>query len=165
MILLVILTATGGRAVAFQMIGYFYPAVLCGTAMLCQGSRMTTGVFLVLLATMLAMRLPRLSGVMQRYVIAPNERYIFTEKEIANLARSIGSQPVSVEVKELLPDLLLLVELGRHHVDVRWSSEDWGYIVRYRGWPWPDTKAAKLKLQLSEERKPGHQFDLVQSNR
>jgi hypothetical protein len=125
---------------------------------------MTTGVFLALLAAMVAMRLPRLSGVMQRYVIAPNERYIFTEKEIANLARSIGSQPVSVEVKELLPDLLLLVELGRRHPDVRWSNEDWGYIVRYRGWPWPDTKATKLKLLLSEERKPGHQFDLVQSN-
>jgi hypothetical protein len=103
--------------------------------------------------------------VLERYVISPSAAYTFSEQEIDDLTRDIGSGPVFVQVGELHGDLLLLTELGHRHIDVRWARDDWqNYVLRYRTWPWPVVRPGKVSIRLTKEPTSTHHFDLVHLN-
>jgi hypothetical protein len=129
--------AAGANALAFQLIAYFYPAVLCGAFTLAGDARSARAFALALALVTIAQRLPRFVGAVDRYALHQNPQLVFGAAEVERLTQEIGAQPVRIDVAMLQPGILLLVELGRRHVDLQWSPQAWDTVLHYRGWPLP----------------------------
>lgn len=135
--LLIGVTAAGATAVAFQLIGFFYPAIICGAVALVEDTRTVRTIALALVMLTITQRTPRFIGATDRYALHQYEPNLFSEAEIVHLAKEIGSQTVQVDVGVPQPAILLLIELGRRHLDVQWSQRGWDTILHYRHWPLP----------------------------
>jgi len=138
-VLAIMLVVLGRRAVSFQLIGYFYPAFVCGAASLFV-SRPTGGRNIVALLLLLATleRVPRLLGSVQRYAIqGPSSQKSFTEAEIDRVAADIAQGITLIDVVSPQPAIILLIELGRRNLDLQWSAQAWDTILHYRGWAAP----------------------------
>lgn len=147
-ILLAVLWISGASAVAFQLIGYFYPAALCGACALVADVPRRTMQLLGLVVLMIAQHLPRSIGAIDRYALHQDKRFLFTAQEIERLADEIDSQAVEIDVPDVLPAIILLVELGRRNLDLQFSERAWNVLFRYRGWAPPNyIESAPLKVQ------------------
>lgn len=147
-ILLLVLSITGTSALAFQLIGYFYPAALCGACVLVADVPQRTMYVLGLLVLMIGLRLPRSIGAIDRYALHQDRRSLFTAQEIKRLADQIDSQAVEIDVPDPVPAIVLLVELGRRKLDLQFSERTWNVLFRYRGWAPPNhLEKAPLKVQ------------------
>jgi hypothetical protein len=150
-VLLLVLSITGANALAFQLIGYFYPAALCGACVVLADVPRRTLPLLALVVLVTGQRLPRFIGAVDRYALHQDKRFLFTAAEIDQLANQIGSQTVEIDVPDVLPGILLLVELGRRNLDLQWSDRTWNVLLRYRGWPPPKlTEKARLVLRQTD---------------
>ncbi len=148
-ILLLVLTITGANALTFQLIGYFYPATLCGAfVVLAEVPRRTLSV-LALIVLMIGQVLPRFAGAVDRYALHQNQRYVFTAAEIDRIAGHIGAQAVEIDVPDVLPAIFLLVELGRRKLNLQYSDQTWNTLFRYRGWT-PPVQQTKPELVLRQ---------------
>ena len=136
-VLLLLLTVTNAKPLAFQLIGYFYPVVLCGACViLADLPRLSVGVLALVILTV-GQRLPRFVGAVDRYVVHQDQRYLFSAAEIDRLVDQIGSQAVEIDVPDPESGILLLVELGRRNLDLQFSDRTWDMLLRYRGWMQP----------------------------
>jgi len=163
-ILLAAMALFHNRAAAFQMLGFIYPATLCGTVVLFEQMPVASGRIAVvaLAALAIGLRFSRFLGSVSRYETHPVARYVFTETEIKQLAARIGPQSVQVDVSEPHEGILLLVELGRRQLNVDWSRDAWQIVVGYRRWPWtPPATPPNLLLKRSADPHPGRQFELI----
>jgi hypothetical protein len=136
-ILLIGTMATGAGGVAFQLIGYFYPAVICGAVALVADGRTARAIALAVAVLTIAQRVPRFIGATDRYAFHQNEQYRFSASEIDRLADEIGSQTVQIDVDVPPPAILLLIELGARQLGLQWSQRGWDTVLGYRGWPLP----------------------------
>jgi hypothetical protein len=153
------------RNAGFQLVGWIYPATLCGIGLLLSAtppakkSRRHLLVFLLIIS--IGLRLPRAWGAVNRYSADPQENSIYTASEMDRIADEVGSKPVLIEVDEPVPALLLLIETGRRKMNVQWSPIAWDIVV-YRSWPWqPSPTPADAVIRLSRQRVAGHQFDVL----
>jgi hypothetical protein len=139
-------------APAFQMLGYFYPALLCGACCLIDKVTLrTTGLVAMLLLT-IGLRQPRVVGDVDRYIAIADAPTRFTEAELDGLAAAIGTETVEVDVVPLKEALVLLSDFGRRNLNVTWSIDGWQSVLRYRKeWqpvePAPASKILKLKAR------------------
>jgi hypothetical protein len=148
-ILLIAIMAAGAKAVAFQMIGYFYPAVLCGAFALAADTRFARSIVLALAMLTMAQRLPRFAGMLDRFALHPVPQNLFSAAEIDRLAEEIGSEPVQIDIVIPQPAILLLVELGRRHLDLQWTPRGWDMVLGYRSWPSPaQSKTPTMTLRV-----------------
>jgi hypothetical protein len=141
-ILLIGIMAAGARAVAFQLIGFFYPAVICGAVAVVADGRAARAITMALAMLTIAQRIPRFIGATDRYALHQYEPNLFSAAEIDRLVEQIGSQTVQIDVGERQkflpqPAILLLIELGRRHLDLQWSQRAWDTVLYYRNWPLP----------------------------
>jgi hypothetical protein len=146
-VLLLVLSISRGNALAFQLIGYFYPAALCGTCIILANAPRRTLLVFGLVLSMIGQRIPRLIGAIDRYALHQDKRYLFTATEIDRLADQIGRQRVEIDVPDVLPGLLLMVELGRRNLDLQWSDRAWSVLSH--GWAAPKS-SGKAELVLRQ---------------
>jgi hypothetical protein len=148
-IMLLVLSIAAAAALAFQLIGYFYPAALCGACVVLADVPRQTLPLLALVVLMIGQRSPRFIGAVDRYALYQDKRFLFTAAEIDRLADQIGSLAVEIDVPDVLPGILLLVEFGRRNLDLQWSDRTWTILFRYRGWP-PQKLPEKARLVLRQ---------------
>jgi hypothetical protein len=166
-ILLAAMAALHDPAGAFQMLGFIYPATLCGAVILLeQIPRWPVRVTVAVLAlTMIGLRVPRFLGSQSRYASHAIPAYVFTESEIKRLVAAIGSQSVEVDVSEPHDGVVLLDELGRRNLNVVWSKDGWRMVVGYRPWTWtPPPTRPDLLLRRAPNPQPLHHFELIGVN-
>lgn len=121
-------------APAFQMIGYFYPAVLCGAVQLATDLSARSIGLVAAVVVAIALREPRFAGDLARYAWSDvPSRY--TAAELDTLARDIGNDAVEIDVREPQPGIVLLDELGRRQLHLMWSAAGWKTVLGYRKWP------------------------------
>jgi hypothetical protein len=156
-----VLLASGGRAAAFQMIGTFYPFLMCGVVLLMDRDSFSAprpspmrrrfalaGVSLLALVA-LGLRAPRYVGAWKRYTGTYTPATLqFSEPDADRLATRIGTQTVEVDLIEPQRAIFLLVELGRREgMHFQWTQRSWDKTVGYMRWPVPSYPSqAPLKL-------------------
>jgi hypothetical protein len=163
-LLLAAMAALHQPAAAFQMLGFIYPATLCGAVVLVeQIPRWQVQIAVAALAaTMIGLRIPRFLGSQSRYASHAIPAYVFTESEIKRLVAAIGAQSVEVDVSEPHDGVVLLDELGRRNMNVSWSKDGWRMVVGYRPWPWTASPTrADLLLKRAPDPQPLHHFELT----
>jgi hypothetical protein len=151
-ILLLGIIAVGAGAVAFQLIGFFYPAIICGALVLVADGRGVRTITMTLAVLTIAQRVPRFVGATDRYALHQYEPNLFSAAEVDRLVGEIGSQSVQIDVGVIQPAILLLIELGRHHLDLQWSERGWDTVLHYRHWPLPVwAKPPTVTLRLAND--------------
>jgi hypothetical protein len=151
--LLAVLYGLDARAVAFQLIGTFYPLGLCGLAILTDelamgassssprslpAARLAPVVFALGLVAV-AMHVPRFLGAAVRYGSSETTRTArFSERQMNELAEFIGRSTVDVDIPNSPQlNLTVLVELGRRGVLLQWQPRSWSQILAYQPWEHP----------------------------
>ena len=90
-VLLILLRIAGADAATFQLIGMFYPATLCGAALLVDAwrkhMRVVFAVVLALALCNVAARVPRFIGASDRYAIEAFPDRIFSAKTLHEVSR------------------------------------------------------------------------------
>jgi hypothetical protein len=148
-VLLMVLSIIGADALAFQLIGYFYPVALCGASVVLADVPRRAVLVLALVVLMIGQRLPRFAGAVDRYALHQNQRYVFTAAETERIGDRIGARAVEIDVPEILPAIFLLVELGRRNLNLQYSDRTWNMLFRYRGWA-PPVQPTKPELVLRQ---------------
>jgi hypothetical protein len=176
-ILLVVLRVTNAGAVAFQMIGVFYPLSLCGAAVLTaprpggpginaeRSFSLTLPVYGILILALL-LHMPRFCGAFARYCGPSVPRtMIFTKSQFDELAQAIGRNPVYVDTSSVHSGLAVLVELGRRGIPIQWSPATWKLILGYRNWSVPEYKdIPKYRLFSWEIPPPAECEEVIKTN-
>lgn len=148
-ILLIGISSANAGAVAFQLIGFFYPVVLCGALALVADSRAAGSIVLTIAVATILQRLPRFIGSTERYALHQSDANVFSQEEMDRLVKDVNSQVVQIDVDVRQPGILLLNEFGRRNVDVQWSARGWDTILHYRFWPLPSwSKQPTMTLRL-----------------
>jgi len=163
-VLAVAMAVLHNRAGAFQLLGFIYPATLCGMVALFEQVPPLMGriVLAVLAIVAIGLRIPRFDGSVSRYATHAQPAYLFTQAEIQRLVSQIGTRSVEVDVSDPHDGILLLIELGRRHLNVHWSREGWKCVVGYRQWPWkPAAPPAQLLLKMDPQPIIDRHFDLI----
>ena len=170
------LTSPGAQWTRYQLPGTFYPLALCGAARLLDGAyglsreyfavrgvnwrtlaeRAATVSVVGLMLGAVALHVPRLQGVIERYASRAMEpARSFSLAETDALAAAIGDRSVRVDIEGPHLSLFLLVELGRRGIDVQWAPSSWKYVMGYRPWPPPEyAERAELTLQSLDSPPP-----------
>jgi hypothetical protein len=174
MLLLITLRLWDISSVAFQMIGIFYPFVLCGAAILI-GDVTRVGIisgvgfrplrFLVpwLVLVVVTLHIPRFVGGLRRWCLAPPLTYQFVRSQIASIARKIGNELVDVDLGGEPPlSIMVLMELGEDH-RLQWSSADWNRTLGYRHWPVPSYSTPGVFRLVQKGTKVDDGFDVIES--
>lgn len=165
-ILLIGIISVGARAIAFQLIGFFYPAILCGAVALAIDVRVMRTISLSIAFLLIAQRIPRFAGAIERFAWHQSEANLFSAAEMDALSRKIGSQSVRIDVGVPQPAILLLVELGRRKLNLEWSQRGWDTILRYRHWALPvATIPPDLTLTSRSNGARHNHFELKQEQR
>lgn len=161
-VLLLAMLLLGSRAAAFQMIGTFYPFMICSLALLVSdissfpaiGERSRPHKLSIGLAALaivcISLRVPRFVGAACRYAgrKVPAECN-YSKKDIDQLADKIASRPVAVNVTGVNRTYFVLVELGRRGIPLQWSPQAWNDLLgENTGWPAP-TYIAPAPLELT----------------
>ena len=155
-LLLIAFLALNARASALQLIGFCYPALICGAGYLLVAplSRHKIAFLLTLLA--IAGRIPRFEGFVGAYVLHPPAEYTISELEFNRIIAAIGTEGI-VEVDIVNPQraIAALVELGYYKVNVQWTARAWKTILGYRDWHVPQyTSPPTFVLDDPHERAP-----------
>jgi hypothetical protein len=153
-ILLILLFAFNARAAAHQLIGFYYPALICGSECLLSGSLtkrqfnpmsekttfpwLTQGIILLLLLISIAGRVPRFIGMINQYVRDPPAGYTFSKSEFDQLATKIGDDSVKVDIDNVQRAIPVLIEFGHRKLNVQWTARSWETILGYRTWRVPN---------------------------
>jgi hypothetical protein len=159
-LLLLVMLATGARAAAFQMIGTFYPFSICAAALLIDHAALATrgssllrrvstqAAVLLLAATCVGLRVPRLQGAIDRYAGKLDPAHArFSRADADRLASLIVDQPVQVDVVEPQLAIFALTELGRRdRIHLQWSARSWNTTVGYAHWPVPRFETPRFRL-------------------
>lgn len=164
-ILLLALAATHRHAAAFQMIGTFYPFMICAAALLAgslvpskpdlaaPSRRTLRWVAWVVAFLTIGLRLPRTFGALNRYASAgAPERWEYTHAEADLLTKRIGHNSVDVDLDEPNPTEFILIELGRRGLALRWGPKAWDIVAGYTGQPAPKY-AAPARYRLVDRSK------------
>jgi hypothetical protein len=137
MLLLCALYTVDAQAVAFQLIGTFYPLALIALVVICdrlkttmaassghQGFGLAALVSILLFA--IGLHLPRFIGALERFEGHDTPpKYQFVKTELDGLQAVIGSTPTMIDVTEAPQfPLALIVALG-HQVKFQWSERAW----------------------------------------
>jgi hypothetical protein len=149
-LLLLGLAAAHQRAAAFQMIGTFYPFMICAAGIMTMAlepprpgpvpppHRVLRWAALALVVLAIGLRLPRGYGALQRYAgVTVPARLQYTRAEADCLAKKIGGDSVDVDLDEPNPTEFVLVELGRRGLALRWGPKAWDIVAGYTGQPAP----------------------------
>jgi hypothetical protein len=105
-LLLLILVVFDARAVAFQLIGFFYPLTIIAAAALIPSGPLlsvrapTTLALVILLPAIVAARAPRFAGGLERYVFHPSQTLIFSTQTLEELKNVIGTEQVLVDATD-----------------------------------------------------------------
>jgi hypothetical protein len=157
-LLLIVLFVLGGRAHAFQLIGYFYPALVCGAGCLAVGIWPWKQTALALLALAIAERGPRLVGAVRQFVTSPSQPFLLSKLEFDQMTAIIGpSGVVQVDIDNPQRAIAILVEFGRRGLNVQWTARAWKTILGYRPWPAPTypVRPAFALIDPSDIARPG----------
>jgi hypothetical protein len=173
-ILLAALFAVNARSTALQLIGFYYPASICGIGLLLSSSvskgafrpplseefcpSLKQGLVLLLLLVCIAERIPRFIGMIDTYVRHPPPGQTFYKSEFDQLASKIGpGSIVKVDIVNPQRALAVLVEFGYRKLNVQWTPRSWQTILAYRPWPVPDyaTRPTFLLGSADEQAPPG----------
>lgn len=165
-VLLLALVAAHQRAAAFQMIGTFYPFMLCAIALIIGTAPSTPvpgrpprAVFRwaasALAILTIAQRVPRACGALRRYA-GPDvpARFQYTRAEADRLAGRIGRDAVDVDVDEPNPAEFALVELSRRGLALRWSPKAWDIVAGYTQRPAPTYATAARYVLVDRSKEP-----------
>lgn len=156
-LLLLALVAIDGQAIAFQIIGTFYPIALCTAARFADDENLPAGhsrmlAYSCLTAAILfvAARVPRMIGSLDRYVVGAPASSRYAATDIEAIASTIGQATVHADVADRQSALVLMLEFGKRNIDVQWSERSWKLLFGYRRWPLPHyAKPASLKIERS----------------
>lgn len=175
--LLIILRMLDATAVAFQLIGTFYPLALVGVALLfdvkreekapapagrAAGTPRMAWVVLGLAVVVVGLHQFRFFGGLARYggrETPPSALY--TKAEIESLAALVGRDRVEVDLSIPQAAIVLLVELDRRGVKLQWSPTAWKTVVGYRGEWSPPSYPDPGKWRIIPPDTPGIQIDQV----
>jgi hypothetical protein len=167
MLLLFALYAAHAQAMAFQLIGTFYPLALAGLIVIAEQAafkrdRVRLGVSSLVAALSLVaicLHIPRFLGALDRFEgPATPSKYQFTKAEMDGLAKNIGSVPTMIDVVEAPQfGLALVVGLGPD-VPLQWSERAWQYFSGCK--PGVDSCATRPP----EPRPPGFRIVSAQDN-
>lgn len=163
-LLLATLCALDATAVAFQLIGTFYPLTLCAAVKLIdaedlalQRPQPVAYGLLAILIVLIGMRVPRMVGAIDRYAVKPPVAARYSASEIDRISRTIGSATVRADANTNQCGLVQLVELGRRNISVQWTERAWKLLFAYRPWPAPShAKAPAFSLSCT----PNGNFEL-----
>jgi hypothetical protein len=140
-------------AVAFQMIGVFYPLALCAAASLVRPGSISvaaprssrtwwSSAVMGLTVVSILLHLPRFLAAVHRYGRGAQDDERYSAAQMNGLSKAIGTSTVDVDVGDntwfALP---LLIEIGRRTSRLQWSPGSWSAILSYRGWPVPSYPA------------------------
>lgn len=165
-ILLIGTLSAGAGAIAFQLIGFFYPAILCGALALAINVRVLRTISLSIAFLLIAQRIPRFAGATERFAWHQSEESLFSAAEMDTLASEIGLQTVRIDVGVPQPAILLLIELGRRKLNLEWSQRGWDTILRYRHWSLPAEKTSPdLTLTLRSNGTRYNHFEIMRERR
>lgn len=173
-ILLLALAAAHQRAAAFQMIGTFYPFMICAGVILTSHLAPAGGnpappphrtlrwVALALVLLTVGLRLPRSYGALQRYAGANiPARLEYTRAEADRVAKKIGHDSVDVDLDEPNPTEFVLVELGRRGLALRWGPKAWDIIAGYTGQPAPQYAGSARYRLVDRSKEPAPTLPVV----
>jgi hypothetical protein len=173
--LLVLLRLCDRQAIAFQMIGVFYPLALCGGAILVDTAlhenisshiriRYLNWLIPTLTISLIFLHVPRCIGAVQHWCIAPPESCQFVRSQIKSIARIVGSETLDVDVgTEPHLSIMILVELGEHR-RLQWSQENWNVVVGgYRQWPTPSYESPGRFRLVQKSAKVGDGYSIAYS--
>jgi hypothetical protein len=139
-VFLAVLLAFHKRDVAFQLTGFFYPATLCGAAMLVSSRRQwmlhwaESAACVFAIAVMIGTRMPRAWSAVERYTDSPIlARYTISLDEFDAIERVANGRSILVDLGSgpQLP-IAVLVELGRRNLQLQWTPATWHSVVG--GW-------------------------------
>jgi hypothetical protein len=149
----------GDRWIVYQLSGAIYPFALCGLAYLGDEPRVAAhrkplAVALMFALTLTGLRIPRVAGAAQRYILQPSAADRYAKADFDVIQTAIGSQAVEVDIGQPLPAIAALVELGRRQLNLQWSDRAWNTVVAYRHWPLPTYGPAKFRLMVRHDPVP-----------
>jgi hypothetical protein len=131
-LLLLALYVLDARAVALQLIGFFYPVTIVAAALLIPNGPLlsirapTSLVLFILLAALVAQRAPRFYGGLQRYVFQPSQSLIFSARMIEELKVIIGPAQVLLDPTDNYSGhvfrALLMPALEKQ---IQWTERGW----------------------------------------
>jgi hypothetical protein len=144
------------RAIALQLTGFFFPAMMCGAALLhsqlsASGNRRAAALACAAgMVALIATRVTRAIDVAAHFtgtdVIRERSISLTEVDAIARVATGRGML-VDLGAGPQLP-IVALVELGRRNLDLQWTAESWFTVVGgWRGWRVP-TYAQPAVLRL-----------------
>jgi hypothetical protein len=173
-ILLLALAAAHQRAAAFQMIGTFYPFMICAGAIMMINlepsrpdpapppHRTLRWAALALVVLAIGLRLPRSYGALQRYAGGDvPARLEYTRAEADRLAEKIGRDSVDVDLDEPNPTEFVLVELGRRGLALRWGPKAWDIVAGYTGQPAPQYAGSARYRLVDRSKEPAPTLPIV----
>jgi hypothetical protein len=160
-LLLVALFSLNARAAAFQLIGFYYPALICGAGYLLVVPLSKQKIVLVLALIAVGERVPRFWGIVNSYVLHPAAEYTFSKLEFDGMAAALGADGV-VEVDVANPQraIAVLVEFGERAVNVQWTPRAWKTILGYRPWA-PPIYTVRPTFVLSDGAEPASPGEIV----
>lgn len=159
-VLLLSLMPAGERLPVLQLIGIIYPFSLCGAAHLID--ELTEGlpeptpgraVVLTLAGLMIALRVPRYIGAVERYAGSKvHPGWVFSKHDTNRLLRAIRRRPVLVDISNANRAVFVVTELGRRDLALRWTPRTWRALFGYTDLQLPSyPMPAPLKLVSADE--------------
>ncbi|MEH2470433.1 hypothetical protein V1281_000322 [Nitrobacteraceae bacterium AZCC 2161] len=134
LVLMASLYVAGADAVMFQLIGFFYPLSLVATAALVDDLKKTDrlrGLVTCIAIFEVAVRLPHLSGSLDRYAIGRQVARIYRQDLISKISELAKSSSVTIDVDEPQKAAVMRAEILRDAPDVRWSCRAWNAALLY----------------------------------
>jgi hypothetical protein len=154
-LLLFLLFSLDARAVAFQLIGFFYPVTVVAAAASIPGGSLSsvrapaTLALVILLAAVIALRLPRFAAGLERYVLRPSPSLIFSTAMLAELSNVVGSEQVLIDATDRHSGhafrAMLMPLLGKQ---IQWTERGWvnAALNHATGMPPTHPKAAAFTI-------------------
>jgi hypothetical protein len=126
-VLLAALWWIGAEAATFQLIGMFYPATVCGAALLLiqarRASLATAVIIFALASTYVLARVPRFLGAVERYASPLLQDRAYTAEMLNQIRKFAGNSPVLIDTSS--PQMARLFRGFSREIQIQWTDRAW----------------------------------------
>ena len=161
LVLLVALLILNKKWILYQLSGIYYPLQIIGLSLLWdkkydnkQLKVKASKWWLLLPVIMLVIHLPATFGAIKHYTKAHGySQNRFSHQQMQHLTKLLNHHAVTVDLKNVVFALPLLVELGNNpNIHLHWTKDSWKAIVGYRSWPAPKAVHTPFVITLKKQK-------------